>query len=230
MSVLFKAEKREKTGSAAAKKIKRSGYVPAVIYSDSGNVNLSLNGKEFEREYFKGKILASVIEIELEGKKTKVIAHKVELDPVSDRPIHIDFLNCETSKPLRAKPKLLFLNQEKAPGLKKGGFLHVVLRKVEVICENHTLIPQQIELDIGAMQVGHKIRANNIKLPTGTKLAKKSNFLIASIIGRGKAGEEQGATTAETASSNSSSGTSTNASAAAQASKPDADKKPVAKK
>jgi large subunit ribosomal protein L25 len=198
MSILLKAEKRENIGSSAAKKIKRAGRIPAVIYAKDGNINLSLDVKEFEHEYFKGNSLTSVVELELNGKKIKVIAHKVELDPVSDRPVHVDFLNCEQAKTIRAKPKLVFTNQEKSPGLKKGGFLHIVLRKVELLCESEKAIPEKIEIDVGSTQVGHKIRANNLKLPAGTKLAEKGNFLIASVIGRGKAEEEEKAAVAAT--------------------------------
>jgi large subunit ribosomal protein L25 len=194
MSVVLKAEKREKLGSSASKKIKREGRIPAVIYSTKGdNVNLSLDVKEFEHEYFKGTSLTSVVELELGGKKIKVIAHKVELDPVSDRPVHVDFLNCEESKEVRAKPKLVFANQEKSPGLKKGGFLHVVLRKVEVVCDSIKAIPNQIEVDVGVLHVGSKIRASNLILPAGVKVAEKGNFLIASIIGRGKSEEDAAA-------------------------------------
>ena len=91
MSVVLKAEKREKLGSSATRKIKREGRIPAVIYAKDGNINLSVDVKEFEHEYFKGIALTSVVELDLNGKKIKVIAHKVELDPVSDRPVHIDF-------------------------------------------------------------------------------------------------------------------------------------------
>lgn len=198
MSVVFKAEKREKLGSSATRRIKREGRIPAVIYSKNGNVNLSLDTKEFETEYFKGIALTTLVELEIGGKKTKVIAHKIELDPVSDRPVHIDFLSCDEAG-VRAKPKLVFVNTDKSPGLKKGGFLHVVLRRVEVECENGKSIPNQIEIDAGTLQVGSKVRAANLKLPAGVKLAKKNNFLIASIIGRGKAEEETPAAAAAAA-------------------------------
>ena len=191
MSIAIKAEKREQLGSAAARKLKNAGHIPAVIYSSTkGNTNLSLPVKEFEQEYFKGNLATTVIELELGGKKVKVIAHKIDLDPVSDRPVHVDFYSCEENKGIIAKPKLTFLNQEKSPGLKKGGFLHIVLRKVEVVCENEKSIPEKIEIDAGALHIGSKIRAENIKLPAGVKFAKKGNFLIGSIVGRGKSEEE----------------------------------------
>ena len=188
--VTLKAEAREKLGTSEARKIKNSGLIPAVIYSKNGNVNLSISAKEFEQEYFKGNSLSSVLNIELGSKKFKVIAHKVELDPVSDRPVHIDFFNCDETKAFVAKPKLNFINQEKSPGLKRGGFLHVVLRKLEVVCQNEKSIPTSIDIDVGSMQVGQKIRISNVKLSDGVKAKKGGSVLIASIIGRGKAEEE----------------------------------------
>jgi large subunit ribosomal protein L25 len=191
MSIALKAHKRDQIGTANARRIKNQGLIPAVIYDNKGNINFSLEVKEFETEYFKGIALTSIVELDLDGKKHRVIAHKVELDPVSDRPTHVDFMYCDNEKKLRVKPKLVFTNQEKSPGIKKGGLLHIVLRRVEVVCDSEKAIPQNIEIDIGAMHLGTKIRAIDLKLPNGVKLKHKNNFLIASIIGRGKSEEEK---------------------------------------
>ena len=219
MSIALKAHKREQIGTANARRIKNQGLIPAVIYHEKGNINLCLDVKEFEHEYFKGTSLTSVIDLELEGKKYRVIPHKIELDVVSDRPIHIDFMLCENNKPIRAKPKINFSNQDKSPGLKKGGFLHIVARSLEVLCEGEKSIPQFIEADVGVLHVGSKFRAENLKLPNGVTLVKKGNFLIASIIGRGKSEEEKVVTTA----------TATTPAAGNTPAKAD-DKKPEAKK
>ena len=178
MSIALKAHKREQIGTANARRIKNQGLIPAVIYHEKGNINLCLDVKEFEHEYFKGTSLTSVID-------------KVELDVVSDRPIHVDFMTCDNEKKLRVKPKLVFTNQEKSPGIKKGGLLHIVARRVEVICNGEKSIPQTIEVDIGALHLGYKIRAHDLKLPADVKLKRKNNFLIGSIIGRGKSEEEK---------------------------------------
>ena len=197
-TVVLKAEKREKLGSLEAKKIRKAGKIPAVIYSAKGNLNLSVDAKEFEHEFYKGTSLTSVVELEIAGKKTKVIAHKVELDPVSDHPVHIDFFNCEESKEVKAQPKLNFLNQDKSPGLKKGGFLNVVLRKVAVVCDGAKNVPDKIDVDVGSMQVGQKIRGNDLNLPAGVKLAANGKFLVASITGRSSKAEETPAAGAAT--------------------------------
>jgi len=190
MSITLKAEKREQLGTAASRKLKNAGRIPAVIYAKNGNINLSLDTRDFETEYFKGKLPVSLIELEVAGKKTKVIAHKIELDPVSDRPVHVDFLGCDDVKAIRAKPKFSFTNQEKSPGLKKGGVLNIVLRRVEVVCDGEKSIPAEIEIDIAPLHIGSKVRASDLKLPSGVKLFKKGNFLIASITGRGKSDED----------------------------------------
>lgn len=189
--VVLKAEKREKLGSLVAKKIKRTGKIPAIIYGKNGNTNLIIDVKEFEFEYFKGNVQASVIELELDGKKIKVIAHQVDLDPVSDRPIHVDFINCEESKTVRAQPKINFVNKDKSIGLKRGGFLHVNLRKVPVVCDSVNNVPTTIDVDIATLQVGQKIRGSDLKLPTGVTLEKKNTFLIASIVGRASKAEDE---------------------------------------
>ncbi len=186
-SFQLKAEKREKLGSLEARRIKQAGKIPAVIYSSKGNVNISLDKREFEQEFFKGNIQTRIAEIEIAGKKIKAIARAVDLDPVSDQPIHVELLNCDESKVFKATSKINFINQDKAPGLKKGGFLHVVLRKVEILCDNANNIPNKIDIDAGFLQVGSKVRSQNLKLPAGVTLQRKDNFLIASIIGRGKA-------------------------------------------
>ncbi len=189
-SFQLKAEKREKLGSLEARKIKKAGRIPAVISSKKGNVNITLDKREFEIELNKGNIQTRVAEIEVDGKKFKAITHKIDLDPVSDTPIHIDLRDCSDSKQVKAQPKINFLNRDKSIGLKKGGFLSVRMRKVEVICDSVEKIPTEIDVDIADLQVGQKVRASKIKLPAGVKFAKKDDFLIASITGRGKAEEE----------------------------------------
>ncbi len=199
MSILLNAEIRSELGTLASKKIKRQGLIPAVIYSKSGNTNISINSRDFSLQFNRDTALTKVIELEISGKKTKVIAHKIELDPVSDHPIHIDFMLCEENKLIKAQPKIKFINQDKSPGLKKGGFLHIVARKLDVLCNNEKSIPDFIEADVQPLHVGSKFRANNLTLPEGVKLSKKGNFLIASIIGRGKSDDDKSATATATA-------------------------------
>jgi large subunit ribosomal protein L25 len=105
---------------------------------------------------------------------------------------------CNDNQPIVAQAKINFINTDKSPGLKRGGFLHVVARKVTLICETENKIPTNIEADVGSLHVGAKFRSSQLNIPNGCKLLKKSNFLIASIIGRGKSEEEKSTTPADT--------------------------------
>lgn len=192
-SIKIKANIRENTGSIAAKKIKRANQIPAVIYSNPSNINISLDSKELEHEYFKGDLQSTIISLDLDGKELKVVAHKIELDPVSDRPIHIDFFNCDKQKTIKIQSKIKFTGQDKSIGLKRGGFLNVRMRKVALEISADKEIPNFIEVDISSMKVGQKIRASDLNIPEYSKLNVKGTNLVASITGR--ASKEDSATT-----------------------------------
>ena len=189
----LKAVLRNKIGSAESRRLRKAGQIPAIICNkNQKNFYIAINVKDFEQEYFKGNIFTTIITIDLDGKKLQVIPNKVDVNPLSDRPNHVDFVSVDQDNKdakIKAKTKLVFTNQDKSPGIKKGGFLHIVLRKINLLCD-YDKVPEKIEIDVGAMQVGNKIRALDLKLPQGTKLVEKGNFIIASVIGRGKAEEE----------------------------------------
>lgn len=197
MSTILQANKREVIGTSAATKIKKQGQIPAIIYSAKENINISLNQKEFEILYYKTTALTTVVEINIDGTKVKAIAHKIDTDPVTDRPIHIDFFNCDSNKDIKAKPRLIFTGKDKSPGLKRGGFLHTVLRRVEIICDNADAVIDEIEIDASKLHLGDKLTSQDVKLPQGTKFSKKGQFLIASVTGRGKSEDDKAATTEE---------------------------------
>ncbi len=195
MSITINANARNEIGTSSAKKLKKQGLIPAVIYNKDGNINLSIDTHQFLSEYKKGSATATVFNLKIDDHKHyRAIPYKIELDPVSDAPIHIDFMACDANKPITAQAKINFTNTDKSPGLKRGGFLHVVARKVTLVCEGEKHIPATIEGDVGSLHVGAKFRSSQLKIPAGCKLVKKGNFLIASIIGRGKSEEDKSAT------------------------------------
>ena len=193
----LKAEKREKFGSLEANRIKKSGNIPAVILAKSGNKNITVNAREFDIEYRKGNIQSRVIEIEVDGKKVKSIVRNIDLDPVKDKIVHLEFLDLEDTKQVRAWPKVEITGRDRSPGIKRGGFLNVRLRKVEVVCEDIAKIPSIIEIDVSKLRVGDKVRKDDINPGTGVKFATNRNFLFLSITGRGKSATEEAAAPAE---------------------------------
>jgi large subunit ribosomal protein L25 len=191
----LKANLRTKLGSAESRRIRKSGGLPAIIREKNGeNVNVVVDSKEFEHEYFKGNILTSKVEIELNGKKISAVSDKIELDPVTDKPVHVDFVPFEKGQEIKVKTKVEFTGRDRSPGIKRGGFLHVVFRKIDIICDPKD-IPELIEVDISKLRVGAKIRSTDLILPANAKLANKKLFNVASILGRGSKddGEVDGA-------------------------------------
>ena len=186
MTLTLKALSRNEIGTQSVKKIRNSGNIPAIIYNKAGNINISLPAKEFEIEYFKGNIFATIIEIEIDGNKTKNIARDVSLDPVTQRPIHIDFASCEGLKNIEIAAKFNFIGKDKSPGLKRGGFLHVANRRAKLSCPIANDLPSLIDVKVDALHLSAKVWSDEITLPEGVKFSNKNRFLICSIIGRGK--------------------------------------------
>ncbi len=230
----LKANLRTDLGSSDSRRVRKAGQVPAVIYSsgkDSKNLNIVIDAKDFEHQYFKGNIFTTVAHIELDGKKLQVIARKVEVNPVTDKPEHVDFVKLDKGQDIKVKAKINFINQDKSIGLKRGGFLHVVMRKVEVLC-NPDAIPDSVDMDTAALRVGSKIRTGDLQLPEGVKLAGKSSALVASIIGRGSKEADKADASAEGAASPAADAKAgaAKAPAASAAKAPAGDKKEAAKK
>ncbi|MDA0902376.1 MAG: 50S ribosomal protein L25/general stress protein Ctc [Proteobacteria bacterium] len=192
----IKANLRENLGSAESRRALKAGLIPAIICDKKGeNTYVTVNAREMEKEYFKGNLLSTVVNFDLDGKKVKAIANKVDLHPVSDRPVHINFIKFENGEKVKAKVKTKFINKDKSRGIKKGGFLNIVLRKIELLCDADA-IPDIIEIDIKNMRVGDKVRTTDLKLPEGVVVANKRSATIASITGRGtKDNDDDGAPT-----------------------------------
>ena len=193
MTTVFnlKANLRTKLGRSESRRIRKSGSIPAVIYNKNGeNINITVGTREFEREYFKGDILSTIIHLELGSEKLQLIAQEVDTNPVTDRPDHINFIQFVNDQPVKIKVKVNFINHDKSIGLKRGGFLHIVARKIEVLC-NPSDIVHAIEFDTTNLRVGDKVRAQDLTLPDGLTIYGKTEFLVASIIGRASKEDEK---------------------------------------
>lgn len=176
--------KREKAGKGAARAVRRTGYIPAVIYGDK---------KAPEMFNMEEKILVGLLdkpgfwthqfEINVDGQKTRTLCQDVQFDRLSDRPIHADFLRIAKDAVLTMEIPLHFANEETAPGIKDGGVLNVVHRSIEVLCSADN-IPEKLVLDIGAMQMGESKIASDIELPKGVKFAhaEEADMTVVTIV------------------------------------------------
>jgi len=182
---------RENLGSGHSKRLRKQGLLPCVIYDKNGNVYLSLEAKEFNKEYLKGNIQIKPIEISVgDNKKYNVLTYAVEIHPVSDLPIHVDFLNIEGKKEVKVFVPVAFKGREKSPGIKKGGFLNIIHRKIQLWCSPEN-IPIKISVNIGKLGMGETFKVEKVKFPEGVRPVNKKNFVIASVTGRGKSMEEE---------------------------------------
>ena len=161
----LKALKREKLTSGSNNKLRASGFIPAILYGGKDpNQNISVSKKELSSIINSDTFLAKVLEIELEGKKEKVIPRDVSYNVISEEPVHIDFMRIVSGKKIILEIPVKFINHPDSPGLKRGGVLNIVRRKVELKCPAES-IPDEIVVDLTGTDIGTSIKISSVKLP-----------------------------------------------------------------
>lgn len=178
---------RTSFGSSSTKKLRKNDRLPAVIYGENGvdNIFIDIDIKAFEKEYFKGGVETKIFEIKTDKETYNLLCYQIDLDPVSDRPRHLDFISVKGKKQIKVLVPLKFINSEKSPGLKRGGYLNIIYRKLQVLCDPKN-IPSSIEIDCSSLRLKQSIKISNLKLPEVVKAASKKDLMLARIIGRGK--------------------------------------------
>tara|TARA_B100000686_G_scaffold294995_1_gene325567 strand:+ start:1427 stop:2104 length:678 start_codon:yes stop_codon:yes gene_type:complete len=176
------AQKREEAGKGAARAVRREGRVPAVIYGGNEEpVMVSLEEKDVVREYHNGNIFTNICEMDVAGEKFKLLGRDLQMHPVSDRPLHADFLRVTNKTKINVDVPVNFINEEKCPGLEDGGILSVVRRDVEVVCRA-IAIPEELVVDLTGYTIGDSIDSTKIDLPDGVEFAiSDRDFAIANI-------------------------------------------------
>jgi len=199
----IRAETRDRAGKGPARSTRRSGRVPGVLYGEKEPPQLiSVEPRALVTEMSRPGFFARLIEVELEngGKaaKHRVLPRDVQVDPVTDRPVHVDFMRVGKDTPIRVAVPVVFENQANAPGLKRGGILNIVRHDIELICRaDH--IPERITIDLDGLDIGDSIHIQSVKLPEGVKPTLARNFTVASIAAPTAVREEQAAAAAAAA-------------------------------
>ncbi len=204
-TIALPAEPRERVGKGAARAVRRAGRVPAVIYGDRKDpLTISLDPRDVDRELHRPGFFATLFDVEIGGKKHRVLPRDVQLDPVSDRTVHVDFLRVAQDTEVTVNVPVNFMNDEESPGLKRGGVLNIVRHEIEFSCRADA-IPQQIEIDLTGLDIGDSVHISQIDLPDGVNpTITDRDFTIASIAaptvvteeeeeeGEGEEGAEEG--------------------------------------
>lgn len=167
----LKATAREGVGKGAARAVRRQGKVPAVIYGLGAPAQpISLDFNETKRLIYAGGFLSTLFEIEVDGKKTRVIPRDYQLDKVKDFPLHVDFLRVAKGARIEVEVPLHVIGEDAAPGVKNGGTLNVVHHKVAILVEPEA-IPDALSIDVSKLDIGDSIHISAIALPKGVEFA-----------------------------------------------------------
>lgn len=180
----LKAEARERVGKGSARLVRRNGKIPAVIYGDKqAPLPIALDYKELYYKIHGGGFMTTIATIDVDGKKVQVLPKDYQLDPVRDTPMHIDFLRVGKDTIVTVEIPVHFENEEKSPGIKRGGVLNVVRHQVEFTVPANA-IPEAITIDLAGREIGDSIHISHVKLPEGVKpVIQDRDFTIATIAG-----------------------------------------------
>ena len=193
----MKATARPRAGKGAARAVRREGKIPAVIYGDKKDPEtIALDENELWKTVTKGKFLSSVFVLDIAGRKLRVLPRDVQLDPVKDRPVHVDFQRVAADGMIRVKVPVKFINELLSPGLKRGGVLNVVRHDVEVICPAEA-IPAAFEFNLEGLEIGKSIHISAVTMPPNVRpTITNRDFTVATIAGASAKGEVEVAPTA----------------------------------
>jgi large subunit ribosomal protein L25 len=174
---------RSGTGKGAARSVRREGRIPAVIYG--GGVSpepISVDFKDVNKFIYSGHFLTSIFELEIDGRRERVLPRDYQLDVVADRPLHVDFLRLSPGSRVRIGVPVHVVNREASPGLKKGGAVNLVLHSVEVMAPADA-IPESITIDLTGLDFHDSVHVSAIKLPEGCRpVSAKADLTVVTIV------------------------------------------------
>jgi large subunit ribosomal protein L25 len=195
----LKATARPAGGKGAARAERRAGRVPGVIYGNNQPpVTISVDDADLRQRILAGRFLTTIYDIDLEGKKHRVIPRDFHLDPVRDFPIHVDFMRLGEGATIRVSVPLHIVNADAAPGVKRGGTVNIVTHTIDLVCSVDN-IPQFVEADVSGLEISYSLHLSDIKLPPGVKALLRDDVTLVTIVPPSGYAEEQKAAAAAAA-------------------------------
>ena len=179
----LKATKRTTASSGQINKLRSDGFIPAILYGgEKNNINISLKKIHLKDIINTETFMSKVYDLDIDGSKEKALARDVSFDPMSDEPIHIDFMRIIKGSKLILEIPVKFINLDKSPGLKKGGVLNTVRRKIELKCPAEN-IPNEIVVDLNNTEIGTSIKISSVKLPPNVvPTIIDRDFVVATVV------------------------------------------------
>ena len=178
----LEAQIREKSGTGASREVRNNNAVPCIIYGENKNpILISINNKQIKKEYEKTGFFSKQLDIKLNGEKHRVLAKDIQLHPVKESIIHVDFLRIGKNTKVTVAVQVKFINQNMCDGLKQGGVINIVRREIDLISPVES-IPEFLEANLDGLQIGDSIHISSINLASDVKpLIKDRDFTIATI-------------------------------------------------
>ena len=176
------AERRERAGKGAARATRRMGRVPGIIYGGKQDpVMISLEPRELSRAVANRGFLATLVDVKVDGAVERALPREVQRHPVTDRPLHVDFMRVSGDTRVIVTVPVVFINHELSIGLRRGGILNVVRHGVELSCQADS-IPDQLVVDLNGLDIGDSVHASAVGFPPGSRpTITDRDFTIASI-------------------------------------------------
>jgi large subunit ribosomal protein L25 len=180
---MLAAEARDRAGKGASRAIRREGRVPAVIYGNKKEpVQVHVEAKALVKLLQTGHFLSSVVELEVGGKTERTLPRDVQFHPVTDRPIHVDFLRLSKDARVTVAVPVRFTDDEESPGIKRGGVLNIVRHEVELVCPADA-IPDEIVASLKGLDVGESLHISAFNLSANLKpVIDDRDFTVATIV------------------------------------------------
>jgi large subunit ribosomal protein L25 len=185
MAIEISARKREKQGTGPARRMRRMGRVPGIVYGGERDaLNIELDHKDLYLNLRNERFHASILTLDVGGAKEQVLLRAISMHPYRPQVQHVDFQRVLKNKKLHMKVPLHFINAEKSPGVKdQSGVVSHVLNEIDISCLPDDL-PEFVEVDLGGLSVGNSVHARDLKLPNGVELAigKNENPVVATVV------------------------------------------------
>jgi large subunit ribosomal protein L25 len=181
----LKAWARQSSGKGGARDSRRQGRIPGILYGDKKEPeSISVEYRAISQQLLTGHFQSTIFTLDVEGTKTRVIPRGVQLDPVRDFPIHVDFLRVSKDALVTVDVPVRFLNEAASPGLKRGGVLNIVRHEIPVRCPADA-IPDHFDVDLTGLEIGNSVHISAIKLPPNVRpTVAERDFTVATIVGR----------------------------------------------
>ena len=165
------ASVRSAVGKGAARSVRREGRIPGVIYGGGEPPTpIALSWHEVNKLIYAGHFMTTTFDIDVDGEKQRVIPRDYQLDPIKDRPLHVDFLRLKAGQKITVEIPVHAIGQDDSPGLKAGGAVNIVRHVIELSVPADA-IPENIEIDVSKMVIGDSVHVSEMKLPRGARLA-----------------------------------------------------------